>query len=128
MTHDGFTAFFKVVVAASALLVMAMTAGYRRALYNRPEIYGLLALATLAIFFMASASELVVIFLAIEFLSLTSYVLVGYLKDEPRSAEAGVKYFLFGAVCSAVMLYGMSLLYGLTQTTILRQMAEGPSG
>ena len=122
MTHDGFSAFFKAIVALAVLLVMAMTAGYRRHVYNRPEVYGFLTLATLAIFFMASASELVMIFLAIEFLSIVSYVLVGFLKDEPRSAEAGIKYFLFGAVCAAVMLYGMSFLYGMTGTTVLREI------
>lgn len=123
LTHDAFSAYFKVAVAVAVLLVMAMMAGYERALFNRPEIYGLLALATLAIFLMASASELVLIFLSLEFLSLTSYVMVGYLKDDARSAEAGVKYFLFGAVCAAIMLYGMSLLYGLTGSTTLQGIA-----
>lgn len=123
MVHDPFSAFIKVTVAVATLLVMAMVNGYRRALHNRPEVYSLLALAALAMYFMASASELVLLFLAIEFLSLTSYVLVGYLKDEPRSAEAGIKYFLFGAACSAVMLYGMSLLYGLSGDTTLQGIA-----
>ncbi|HOJ20724.1 MAG TPA: NADH-quinone oxidoreductase subunit N [Armatimonadota bacterium] len=123
MMHDPFSAFFKVAVAVATLLVMAMTAAYRRSFPNRPEMYALLTLATLAIFFMASASELVVLFLAVEFLSIVSYVLVGYLKNEPRSAEAGIKYFLFGTVCSAVMLYGMSLLYGLTGSTLLQGIA-----
>lgn len=122
MTHDAFSAYFKVAVALATLLVMAMSAGYRRDVAHRPEMFALLGFATLAIFFMASASELVMIFLAIEFLSIVSYVLAGYLKDEPRSAEAGLKYFLFGCVCSAVMLYGMSLLYGMTGTTILRDI------
>ncbi len=128
MAHDPFSAFLKVMVALSVLVVMVMLGGYWRALHNRPEIYALLALATLAIYFMASAAELVLLALAIEFLSLTSYVLVGYLKHEPRSAEAGLKYFLFGALCSAVMLYGMSLLYGLTGSTTLQGIGAAISG
>ncbi|MDH7571795.1 MAG: NADH-quinone oxidoreductase subunit N, partial [Armatimonadota bacterium] len=131
MTHDPFSAWFKVAVSVAVLLVMAMNTSYRRPMFNRPELYPLLTLATMAIFLMASASELVLIFLAIEFLSITSYVLAGYLKDDPKSAEAGLKYFLFGTVCSAVMLYGMSLLYGMTGTThlvdIAARLAAGPS-
>jgi len=89
MTHDAMSAFFKVAAAIAVLLVMAITAGYRRRMYNRAEIYPLLVLATLAIFCMASASELVMIFLAIEFLSLTSYVMVGYLKDDRGRPRRG---------------------------------------
>lgn len=128
MTHDAFSAYFKVAVALSVLIVMAMLTGYRRAMFNRPELYGLLAFATLAIYFMASATELVLIFIALECLSLTSYAMVGYQKDDARSAEAGLKYFLFGAVCGAVMLYGMSLLYGLTGTTLLPAIAAALGG
>jgi proton-translocating NADH-quinone oxidoreductase chain N len=89
----------------------------------RSEFYGLLLLATLAMSLMASSTNLIMIYLSIEFMSLTSYVLVGYFRDDPKSSEGGLKYFLFGAVTSSLMLYGMSLMYGATGTTDLAEIA-----
>jgi len=83
----------------------------------RAEFYGLMVFATLALCFMASATELITLFLSIEFASIASYILAGYLRDEPKSAEAGLKYFLVGATTTAASLYGMSLVYGATGTT-----------
>jgi proton-translocating NADH-quinone oxidoreductase chain N len=73
---------------------------------------------------LAAATNLVMIYLSIEFLSITSYVLTGYLRDDPRSTEGAIKYFIYGAVASAVMLYGFSLLYGATGTTDLAAIAR----
>jgi NADH-quinone oxidoreductase subunit N len=73
---------------------------------------------------MASAVELITLFLAIEFASIASYILAAYLRDDPKSAEAGLKYFLVGATTTAVALYGMSLVYGSTGTTHLYEIAE----
>ncbi|MFQ6015023.1 MAG: NADH-quinone oxidoreductase subunit N [Anaerolineae bacterium] len=87
------------------------------------EFYSLLLFAALAMALMASATDLIMIYLAIEFLSIASYILVGYLRDDPLSNEASIKYFLYGAIISAVMLYGMSLLYGLTGSTNLADIA-----
>ena len=77
----------------------------------------------LAICLAVSANNLVMIYLSMEFLSITSYVLAGYLRDDRKSGEAAIKYFLYGATASAVMLYGMSLLYGATGTTDLAGLA-----
>jgi proton-translocating NADH-quinone oxidoreductase chain N len=87
------------------------------------EFYALLLLAGLAIMLASAATNLVMIYLSIEFLSITSYILTGYLRDDPRSVEAAIKYFIYGAVASAVMLYGFSLLYGATGSTDLATMA-----
>jgi NADH-quinone oxidoreductase subunit N len=73
---------------------------------------------------MVESNDLIMLFLAIEFLSITSYVLVGYLKTSRRSTEASVKYFLFGSICSALMLYGMSLLYALTGSTNFERIQQ----
>jgi proton-translocating NADH-quinone oxidoreductase chain N len=119
MAMDGFGALFKVVAILGALLVVLMSLGYARRFRNSGEFFGLLVFATLAAVLLCSASDLLMIYLSLEFLSITSYVLTGYLKFQPRSTEAGIKYFLYGAISAAVMLYGMSLRYGLTGTTSL---------
>jgi proton-translocating NADH-quinone oxidoreductase chain N len=119
MAADGFGGLFKVVAILGALLVVLMSFGYAHRFRNSGEFFALLLFATLAAVLLCSAADLLMIYLSLEFLSITSYVLTGYLKFQPRSTEAGIKYFLYGAVSAAVMLYGMSLIYGLTGTTSL---------
>lgn len=86
-------------------------------LRHRAEAYLLLLAATLGMCLMASATDLVMVYLAIETTSIPLYVLAGFLKDEDKSTEAGFKYLLFGALTSAVLLYGLSLLVGITGKT-----------
>jgi proton-translocating NADH-quinone oxidoreductase chain N len=117
---DGFTQFFRVLAAVCAALVLAM-AMERRKLGN--EFPGLLLLATLGILLTAGGANLVMIYVGIELLSITSYILAGLLRDEPRSNEAAIKYFFYGAAASAVMVYGMSLLFGLTGAVDLAGVA-----
>lgn len=116
-TLDGYAVLFKLVFLASSFLVVLLSIDYSRRMSNPGEFFGLIVAATAAMCFMASATDLVTLYVSIEFLSLTSYVLAGYLKQEPRSNEAAMKYFLYGAACSATMLYGMSLLYGMVGST-----------
>jgi NADH-quinone oxidoreductase subunit N len=119
LAADGFSLLFKAVAILGTLLVVLMSLNYVERFRNPGEFFALLVFATLAATLVASASDLVMIYLGIEFLSITSYVLVCYLKFQPRSTEAGLKYFLYGAIAAAVMLYGISLVYGLTGTTSL---------
>jgi NADH-quinone oxidoreductase subunit N len=125
MAVDPFALFFKIIAVASVMLVILAAMPYLpgRTRY-RGEFYALLVFAALAISLASSGTDLISIYLAMEFLSITSYVLAGYLRDDKKSSEAGLKYFLYGAVASAVMLYGMSLLYGATGTTNLSQIAR----
>jgi NADH-quinone oxidoreductase subunit N len=116
---DSFGLLFKVVAILGALIVALMSLNYVQRFRNPGEFFALLVFATLAAALVCSASDLLMIYLSVEFLSITSYVLCSYLKFQPRSTEAGIKYFLYGAISAAVMLYGMSLLYGLTGTTSL---------
>jgi NADH-quinone oxidoreductase subunit N len=126
---DAFSLYFTIIACLAAGLVILASIEYIKARTRyRGEFYGLLLLAALAMTLMASASNLVMIYLSIEFMSLTSYVLVGYFRDDPKSSEGGLKYFLFGAVTSALMLYGMSLMYGATGTTDLREIASSLAG
>lgn len=125
MAVDDFALFFKLVALAATALVIL---GARRYVAERArregEFYFLLLSATLASMLAAAATDLISLYLAFEFLSLASYVLVSYLRGDDFSVEGGIKYFLYGAVASAIMLYGMSLLYGAAGTTTLRGIAQ----
>src|SRR3990170_5423491 len=121
---DGFAIFFKILVAVATALVILASIDYFRA-GNRfeGEFYALLVFMAVGLNLMAASADLILLALAIEFVSLMSYVLAGYLKTNEKSNEAGLKYFLFGAAASAVMLFGFSIFYGLTGSTNLYDIA-----
>jgi NADH-quinone oxidoreductase subunit N len=122
---DAFSLYFAVIACLAVGLVILASMEYMKSRTRyRGEFYGLLLLAALAMTLMAASTNLIMIYLAIEFMSLTSYVLVGYFRDDPKSSEGGLKYFLFGAVTSSLMLYGMSLMYGATGSTDLAEIAS----
>lgn len=124
LTIDKFGAFMKIVIYAAMLLVaVAGGAFMNRRVAGRGEFWSLFMFVTVAMSFAVSATNLLMIFLAIEFLSITSYLLVGFLREERRSTEAGVKYFLYGSVASSIMLYGMSFLYGASGSLNLSEIA-----
>lgn len=117
---DPFALFFKALALIGIALVILTAIPYLRGRTPYPgEFYALLLIVGLAICLAVSAINLVLIYLSMEFLSIISYVLAGYLRQDRKSGEAAIKYFLYGATASAVMLYGMSLLYGATGTTDL---------
>ncbi len=126
---DGFAAFFKVIVLLSAALTVLMSAPYLRVEgLKAGEYYFLILCATLGMMFMASGLDLITLFIGLETMALSFYVLAGYLKPNPRSNEAAVKYFLLGAFSLGILLYGMSLLYGATGTTSLAGISAALSG
>jgi len=123
-TVDSLVLFLKMVaVVSTGLVVLSAIEFMRGRTPYRGEFYTLLLFTALAISLIAAATDLILIYLAIELLSITSYVLTGYLREDPKSNEAAIKYFLYGAAASAVMLYGMSLLYGATGSTNLSEIA-----
>ena len=87
--------------------------------------YALVDIAALGLGLMVLANDLIMLYVAMELTSITQYILVGYLRGTRRSSEAGMKYFVFGAVSSAVMLYGLSMLYGFTGQTNYSAVAAG---
>jgi len=112
---DNFAIFFKVVLSLSAVGAVWMSLGSNEVKGpNQGEYYGILLGSTLGMFFMASAANLLMAYLALEFVSLTSYVLTGYLRHNRRSGEAALKYLIYGGVASGTMIYGMSWIFGLT--------------
>jgi proton-translocating NADH-quinone oxidoreductase chain N len=122
---DGFAVFFKlIIIGATVLVILSAMDYFRRQTRFEGELYILLTFTTLGLILMAGSADLILLALSIEFVSLTSYVLAGYFKTSARSNEAGIKYFLFGAGASAVMIYGFSILYGLTGQTSLYVIAE----
>lgn len=126
---DGFAIFFKVIALLSAALTVLMSAPYLRVEGVRAgEYYFLILCATLGMMFMASGLDLITLFIGLETMAIAFYVLAGFLKSNPRSNEAAVKYFLLGAFSLGILLYGMSLLYGATGTTKLAGIAAALSG
>ena len=123
---DAFAAFFKGIAILSGVLVLlaAMEFFQGRKTRYEGEIYSLIVFMVLGLAMMAAAADLILLFLAIEFVSLISYVLAGALKGDPKSNEAGIKYFFFGAAASAAMLYGFSFLYGAAGTTNIYRLMQ----
>ncbi|MGQ9626662.1 MAG: NADH-quinone oxidoreductase subunit N, partial [Anaerolineae bacterium] len=128
-TVDPFALFFKLMaVIATALVILAAIEYLAGRTPYRGEFYSLFLFASLSMTLAVSATNLIMIYLAMEFLSITSYILAGYIREDVKSSEAAIKYFLYGAVASGVMLYGMSLLYGATGTTELSAIATALAG
>jgi proton-translocating NADH-quinone oxidoreductase chain N len=107
------------------LVILASDVYIRTRSEYQGEFYALLLFSAMTICLLGGATNLIMIFLAFDFLSITSYILTGDLRDDRRSTEAAIKYFLYGAALSAAMLYGMSWLYGLTGSTDLNGIAKG---
>lgn len=110
---DAFANFFRcfAIIAVGVTILMALGYSPIKDRYDG-EFYSLFLVMAFALITVAAANNLLMIFMSIEFVSLISYLLVGFLKHDPKAKEAAIKYLLFGSVCSGMMLYGMSLLYG----------------
>ena len=115
----AFKMFFVFAAGISSLFFMNA-----ETLNHRAEIYFLLLAATLGMCLMASSADLVMLYLAIETTSIPLYLLAGFLKKDEKSTEAGFKYMLFGALTSAVLLYGFSLIFGFTGKTSLYALSQ----
>ncbi|HID33243.1 MAG TPA: NADH-quinone oxidoreductase subunit N [Anaerolineae bacterium] len=122
---DLYGLFFKVAAFIGVALVIIASVNYMagRSKYLG-EFYALLVFATLAISVLVSATNLILIYVGVEFLSITSYILAGFLRGDVRSEEAAIKYFLYGASAGAILLFGMSLLFGLTGSTDLAAVGK----
>jgi NADH-quinone oxidoreductase subunit N len=122
---DRFGNFFKLfTVAALAVVTVFVMNDRRERRHGIGEYYFLLLGAAIGIFFMVSTNNLLLMVLGLELLSLASYALAGFHKGDKRSAEASMKYVIFGGLSTGIMLYGISLLYGLTGTLDLSLMGS----
>jgi NADH-quinone oxidoreductase subunit N len=121
---DGFSLFFETLFLLAAAITILMSVRYLSVEGARPgTFYFLVMTATLGMMFIAAGSDLVTIFVGLETMALSFYVLTGFLKPNRRSNEAAVKYFLLGTFSLGLLLYGMSMLYGMSGSTNLREIA-----
>ena len=126
---DGFATFFRVLVLVVGLLTVLPS--YRflaRQDAETSEYHALLLFSIAGQCLMAAANDLILIFIALEISSISSYVLAGYLRDDPRANEAALKYFLLGSFATAFFLYGVALIYGSTGTINLSAVREAVAG
>lgn len=111
---DSFAIFFKLILGLAAFAAIWMSLASKELEgENQGEYYVILLACTLGTFYMASAANLLMAYLALEFVSQTSYILTGFVRKSRRASEAALKYLIYGGVASGAMVYGMSLLYGL---------------
>ncbi|MBI4686591.1 MAG: NADH-quinone oxidoreductase subunit N [Nitrospirae bacterium] len=122
---DRYGSFFKLIFYITAILTILISLRYLTIQKGGiGEYYALILFATAGMMFMASASDLIVLYLGLELMALSTYILTGILRGQIRSNEAAIKYFLLGAFSSAILLYGISLTYGLTGTTNINEIAS----
>ncbi len=126
---DGFTAFAKALVLIASAAGLIMSLGYiKEEGMNRFEYPVLFVLATLGMLMMISANDLIALYMGIELQSLSLYVIAAFKRDSLRSTEAGLKYFVLGALSSGMLLYGCSLIYGFTGATGFDAIATAMRG
>ncbi|WP_276281456.1 NADH-quinone oxidoreductase subunit N [Halorussus caseinilyticus] len=122
---DTMSLFFAFVFASVTVLVVVASYDYLRDHSYQAEYYALVSLAATGMTLMAAANSLAVVFVSLELASLPSYALVAILKKNRGSVEAGLKYFLIGALSSSIFAYGISLVYGVTGSMLLPDVASG---
>ena len=122
--HDVLAQIFRTMVILGGALTCLISVDME-GLGRRGQYYALIIIATLGTSLVSAASDLIMAFVALETTSITLYMLAGFNRRDERSSESGLKYFLFGAFASAIMLYGLSLLYGFTGHTNIYQIASG---
>jgi NADH-quinone oxidoreductase subunit N len=126
---DGYSSFFKLIFLVSAILSVLISVKYIAIeRVNFGEYYSLILLSTVGMMIMASAADLIVLYLGLELMALSTYILAGFIRHDIKSNEGALKYFLLGAFSSAFLLYGISLIYGLTGTTDIYAIASYISG
>src|SRR5512140_972526 len=122
---DGFGIFFKcLTILAAAVTILYSLRFLGTSPYPGGEYYALVLLSTVGMMFMASGTNLASIYIALELMALSQYVLAGYFKRETKSVEAAAKYFVLGAFSSGVLLYGLSLVFGATGSLFLSGVAK----
>ncbi len=121
---DNYSVFFNFIFLVSTAIVILMSVSYiKQEGINYGEYYTLILFATMGMMLMAGGSDLITIFLGLEIMSISLYVLAGFRRNRLDSNEASLKYFLLGAFATGFLLYGIAMLYGATGTTNIKEMA-----
>lgn len=122
---DTYSTYFKLIFIINLVLTVLISLRYiQRQKAEYGEYYSLLVFATSGMMLMASAKDLIILYLGLELMALSTYILAGIKRHDIKSNEAAIKYFLLGAFSSALLLYGISLIYGMTTTTDIYKIAE----
>jgi NADH-quinone oxidoreductase subunit N len=124
ITIDALSQFFKIVFISVSLLVTIASIKYTDGNKSADEFFTLLMFSTVGMMVVASANDLITLFVGFELASLSTYALAGFEKNNPKSIEAAMKYFIIGSLSSALMLFGISFVYGMTGTTSIPGIAE----
>ena len=125
LSLDNFSSFFKIliVITTAFIVLFSMSSQEVNSCPDRHgEYYALIFGMVIGMFFMVSANDLILIYLSLELLSLSSYVLAGFVKTSVRNSEASLKYIIYGSALSGIMLFGISMLYGITGSTNLHEI------
>ena len=125
LVDDKFGAFFAIAMLIVGIMTTVGSFNYMRGRANPAVYYSLILLSSVGMILIAYSTDLVMLFIAWELMSIPTYVLAGYLKKDPSSNEAAIKYFLFGALSSGIIIYGISIAYGLTGSTNIEQVIAG---
>ena len=127
LADDMFGGFFAVAMLTVAIMTTAVSFNYMRRHRHHAVYYSLILLSAIGMVLVAYSTDLVMLFVAWELMSIPTYVLAGFAKRDPRSNEGALKYFLFGALSSAIIIYGISLAYGITGSTNIAEVVAGYS-
>ena len=125
LVDDAFGGLFAIAMLIVAIMTTVGSFNYMKKQKNTAVYFSLILLSTIGMVFVAYSTDFVMLFVAWELMSIPTYILVGYMKKNPSSNEAALKYFLFGALSSAIIIYGISIAYGLTGSTNIGEVIQG---
>lgn len=125
LVDDTFGGFFAIALLIVAIFTTVGSYNYMKNKSHPAVYYSLILLSTIGMVLIAYSTDLVMLIVAWELMSIPTYILVGYMKKDPSSNEAALKYFLFGALASAIIIYGISIAYGLTGSTNISEVIHG---
>ena len=127
LVFDSFAIYFRALIALAAVIGGVDVDRVREVkTCDQGEYYAILLASAFAMFLMAESANLLMAYLSLEFVSLTSYILTGYLRHNRRSGEAALKYLIYGGVASGTMIYGMSWIFGLAGSMDFMQINARP--
>lgn len=125
LVDDAFGGLFAIAMLIVAIMTTVGSFNFMRSQKNTAVYFSLILLSAIGMVFVAYSTDLVMLFVAWELMSIPTYILAGYMKKNPSSNEAALKYFLFGALSSAIIVYGISIAYGLTGSTNIGEVIQG---
>ena len=125
LVDDAFGGFFAIAMLIVAIFTTVGSFNYMRKQNSPAVYYSLILLSTIGMVLVAYSTDLIMLFVAWELMSIPTYILAGFMKKKPGSNEAALKYFLFGALSSAIIIYGISISYGLTGSTNIGEVMQG---